>query len=149
MAEQIIEITRTSSASPDDVFALLLVAERWPDWSPLGTGTVELRAPQGPGAMGEIRVFRTGRYTSRERVIVSDRPHHFAYELLSGLPLRGYQAHVRIAPTAGGSAITWRSTFHAKVPGTGWIFRRKLGSFIGDVVDGLATAAERTAPASS
>jgi hypothetical protein len=150
MAEQVIEITRTTDASPDAVFELLLDATGWPSWSPLGSGTVERAASDGAGAVGEIRVFRTGRVSSRERVIASERPSHFAYELLSGLPLRGYQAHVRIAPTRDGASITWRSTFRAKVPGTGWIYRRALGRFIRQLVDGLAVAAVAagvTAPA--
>jgi hypothetical protein len=29
------------------------------------------------------------------------------------------------------------------VPGTGWVYRRELGRFIGRTVDGLAAAADR------
>ena len=43
--------------------------------------------------------------------------------------------------TGGGTSITWRSTFRAKVPGTGGIYRRELGKFIKQTVDGLAAAA--------
>jgi hypothetical protein len=41
-----------------------------------------------------------------------------------------------------GTAITWRSTFRAKVPGTGWLYQRQLGLFIGRTVNGLVARAE-------
>jgi len=58
--------------------------------------------------------------------------------LEAGLPLRYYRAVVTLTPTEAGTAIRWRSTFQAKVPGTGWIYRCQLGNFIGRTVDGLA-----------
>jgi len=145
MAEQIIEVTRPTAAAPDAVFALMLDAHGWPSWSPLDSASVERHSPDGPGGVGEIRVVRTGRFTSRERVIASDSPGHFAYELLSsGLPVRGYEAHVRVEPSTTGATITWRSTFRPKVPGTGGLIRRGLGKFIAQLVEGLA--AEAAAP---
>jgi hypothetical protein len=68
----------------------------------------------------------------------------FAYVLEAGLPLRGYRAVVTMTPTDAGTLIRWVSTFRAKVPGTGWLYRRELGKFIGRTVEGLATAAART-----
>ena len=141
MREQVIDITRQTTADANTVFAMLLDAEQWPSWSPLGSASLERRSPDGPGAIGEIRVFRTGRWTNRELVIASERPVHFAYELLSGLPLRGYQAHVRITPGATGATINWRSSFRPRIPGTGRLIRRGLGRFITELVDGLAAAA--------
>ncbi len=37
-----------------------------------------------------------------------------------------------------GTTINWRSTFRAKVPGSGGIYRRQLGAFISQTVEGLA-----------
>ena len=69
--------------------------------------------------------------------------------LEAGLALRDYKAVVTLTPSpGGGTTINWRSTFRAKVPGTGWIYRRQLGAFIGETVDGLA-AAGPPGPASS
>jgi hypothetical protein len=65
----------------------------------------------------------------------------FSYALLSGLPLRGYRANVDLTPADGGTTIHWRSSFTPKVPGTGWIFRWALGTFIQRCVDGLAAHA--------
>ena len=98
------------------------------DWSPLGT--FELIAPgEGvPEGLGAVRLFTTGRHTSRERVVTCEPGRVFAYELEAGLPLRDYRAVVTLAPGANGTTINWRSTFRAKVPGTGGLYRRELGS---------------------
>ena len=55
----------------------------------------------------------------------------FSYELVSGLAVRDYRAVVTLLPSDGGTVIHWRSTFKAKVPGTGWIYQRQLSAFIG------------------
>jgi hypothetical protein len=141
MKTHVIEREADSRADPATVFALLSDALTWPTWSPLGAAEIEVSSPAGPGGVGEVRRFDTGRYSSHEEVVVADAPDHFAYALLAGLPLRDYRADIRITPVADGCHISWRSTFGAKVPGTGWIFRRRLGAFIGDVVDGLAARA--------
>jgi hypothetical protein len=53
---------------------------------------------------------------------------------------------ITLTPTGnpGGTTIHWRSTFRAKVAGTGGLYRRQLGKFIKQTVDGLAVAAART-----
>jgi G:T-mismatch repair DNA endonuclease (very short patch repair protein) len=66
----------------------------------------------------------------------------FSYELISGVAVRDYRANIRLQESGEGTIITWRSTFRAKVPGTGWIYRRQLSRFIGLTVNGLAAAAE-------
>ena len=141
MKTHVIERQATSHAAPDAVFALLTDAFSWPTWSPLGAAVMVTPGPDGPGSVGEVHRFDTGRYRSLEEVVVSDRPNHFAYVLRSGLPLRNYRADVTLVEVDGGCRITWRSTFQAKVPFTGWIFRRQLGGFIGEVVSGLAARA--------
>jgi hypothetical protein len=141
MKTHVIERQATSRAEPEAVFALLADAPGWPSWSPLGATVMVQESPDGPGGVGEVHRFDTGRYRSLEEVVVSDRPHHFAYVLVSGLPLKNYRADVTVEAVDGGSRITWRSTFQAKVPLTGWIFRRRLGSFIGEIVEALAARA--------
>ncbi len=95
---------------------------------------------RGPGA---VRLFTTGRHRSRERVVICEPGRVFAYELERGLPLRDYRAVVTLTPTAGGTTVSWRSTFRAKLPGTGGIYRRELGKFIRQTVQGLAVATDR------
>jgi uncharacterized protein YndB with AHSA1/START domain len=133
-----IDVRATSAAPPERLYTLLADATTWPEWAPFDEAEVE----SGQG-VGEIRRFRKGRVRSKERVATLEPPRRFAYEFLSGLPIRDYRAEVTLDPTPdGGTSVRWHSTFRAKVPGTGWALRRGLGRFIADTVEGLARAAE-------
>lgn len=139
MFEQTISKRAWTSATADAVYALLRDGATWPEWSPLGSFRLEAEGPDGGESLGAIRVFRTGRTTSREEIVVLEPDRTFGYALLSGLPLRDYRALVDLEPRDGGTEIHWHSTFRAKVPGTGGLYRRILGAFIQRCVDGLAS----------
>jgi uncharacterized protein YndB with AHSA1/START domain len=139
---QVIEHTLTTKAPPATVFALLLDGSTWPSWSPIDSFELVEKGDGEPEGVGAVRIFRTGRHTSRERLKMVKPNERFCYELISGLAVRDYVAVVKLQPSGEGTTITWRSTFRGKVPGTGWIYRRHLGGFIGMTVNGLAAAAE-------
>jgi uncharacterized protein YndB with AHSA1/START domain len=140
-----IDVRAVSGAPAERLFALLADARSWPRWTAFDEAEVE----QGEG-LGEVRRFRTGRVRSRERITGFEPPRRFAYELLSGLPVRDYEAEVTLSPTsAGGTEVRWHSTFQAKVPGTGWMIRRRLGRFIEETAEGLARAGESNVNGSS
>jgi hypothetical protein len=143
MAQQVIDVTAMTGADPGAVYALLVDGSTWPEWSPVDAFTLVepgRGTPEGPGA---VRVFTTGRHQSRERVVECRPGEVFAYVLERGLPLRDYKAVVTLTPVAGGTSIDWHSTFRAKVPGSGWLYRRELGKFIRRTTHGLATASDR------
>jgi hypothetical protein len=146
VAQQVIERTATTAADAAAVYALLADGSTWPEWSPLGSFELVEPGDGTPEGLGAVRLFTTGRIESRERVVERRPGEVFAYELEAGLPLRHYRAVVTLTPTEGGTSIRWRSTFRAKVPGTGWLYRRQLGSFIGRAVEGLAAAARARLP---
>ncbi len=144
MGQQVIDRTVTTDADPSAVYALLADGSTWPEWSPLGSFVLVEPGDGTPEGLGAVRLFTTGRHTSRERVVACRPGEVFAYVLEAGLALRGYRAVVTLTPTpSGGTSINWRSTFRAKVPGTGRLYRRQLGDFIGKTVTGLAAAADR------
>jgi hypothetical protein len=119
------------------VWALLAHARSWPRWAPFDEAAVE----EGEG-LGELRRFRTGRRTTRERVTGFDPPRRFEYELVSGIPIRDYRAEVTLTPEDDGTVIRWHSRFRAKIPGTGGVARRQLERFIERTAQGLAREAE-------
>jgi uncharacterized protein YndB with AHSA1/START domain len=142
MGDKIIEVERWIDAPPEVVFDAVHDAASWPDWSAMDKYECERPGFPDPDGVGTIRNFHHGRNLSREEVVVSDAPGHFAYTLLSGLPIEGYRADVRLRPERGGTALQWRSTFRPKVPGTGWIYRFALGRFIRQIVGQLAAHTE-------
>lgn len=138
MGKQEIDEGAWSPASSETVYALLADGATWPAWS--GIGSFELREPgeSGGESLNAVRVFRTGRTTSVERLVELVPGRRLSYSLLDGLPLRDYRADVDLTPKDGGTAIRWHSTFSAKRPGTGWLYRLVLGRFIRGCVRGLA-----------
>lgn len=144
MAQQVIDRTATTTGDPAAVYALLADGSTWPQWSPIGSFQLLEAGDATPEGLGALRVFTTGRHKSTERVVERRPGEVFAYTLEAGLALRDYKAVVTLTPTAeGGTTINWHSTFTAKVPGTGGLYRRQLGAFIGECVDGLVAASER------
>jgi Polyketide cyclase / dehydrase and lipid transport len=142
MALHVIDQTSTSGADPATVYALLADGSTWPEWSPIDAFTLIEPGAGTPEGLGAVRLFTTGRHRSRERVVECRPGEVFSYVLESGLPVRDYKAAITLAPTAGGTSINWHSTFRPKVPGSGWLYRRELGKFIKQTVDGLAVAAD-------
>ncbi len=134
-------MTARSGASPERVWALLADARSWSRWAPFDDAMVE----EGEGD-GELRRFRRGRRTTRERVTAFEPPRRFGYELVSGIPIRDYRAEVTLAPAGEGTEIRWRSSFRPKLPGTGALARRQFQRFIAQTAEGLAREAEQ-APA--
>jgi polyketide cyclase/dehydrase/lipid transport protein len=144
MGLQVIEHTAVSRGRPEAVYALLADGATWPTWSAIDSFTLVEPGDGVPEGLGAIRLFVTKRVKSRERVVERRPAERFAYVLESGLPLRDYKAVVTLTRSGEGTSINWRSTFRPKVPGTGWLYRRELGKFIGQVVRDLARAAERS-----
>ncbi len=147
MAQQVIEHTVTTTAAPQAVYSLLADGSTWPTWSPVGAFTLVEPGDGVPEGVGAVRVFTTGRIKSREQVVRAEPNQLFSYILISGLAIRDYTAVITLTPTDAGTSIHWRSTFRAKVPGTGGTYQRQLGKFIGETVKGLAAAASRSVEA--
>jgi hypothetical protein len=141
MAIQRIDARARTTASPAVVHALLRDGSTWPEWGAVETFGLERPGADGGETVGAIRNFRTGRYFMREQVveIVPDR--RFSYALLSGLALRDYRADIDLTPNGDGTDIRWHTTFRAKVPGMGWLYRRVLQRITEGFVQGLATHA--------
>jgi hypothetical protein len=138
---QVIVDEVTTKGSPAAVFELLRDGSTWPEWSPIESFELVEAGDGETEGVGAVRIFRTGRIKSRERVITVQPNKEFGYMLVSGLAIRDYQAVVTVRPEGAGAAIQWRSTFRAKLPGTGWIYRRQLAGFVGQVLNGLSVRA--------
>jgi uncharacterized protein YndB with AHSA1/START domain len=136
-----IDVRTHAHADPDTVYRLLADGTTWPTWSPMDSFELESEGDTGGESLNAVRVFRTGRSTSRERLVELVPGRRLSYALLSGLPLVGYRADVDLTPADGGTDIRWHSTFKPKFFGTGWIYRFALRTFIKRCAAGLATHA--------
>jgi hypothetical protein len=142
---QMIEARAHSSADREAVWRVVADARGWSRWGGWESAELEREGNPPPGGLGAVKALKRGRVVSREEVTVFDPPSRFGYRLLSGLPLRGYEAAIELADAPGGGTdITWRSQFEPKIPLTGGLFRRALQKFIADTAERLAREAERS-----
>src|SRR5690349_9855272 len=142
-----IEVPAQSAAAADDVWAVMTDATTWTVWSQADRAQVE-----SGHELGEVRRFRIPlvaalarpRLTSRERTITFAPPHHWGYEMLSGVPgVRDFTAEVNLVSTpAGGTDIRWCVSLRSALPGTAGAIRWLLRRLYADAVAGLARAAE-------
>lgn len=138
------DVRRQIEAGPEVVWALLDDSASYPTWSSIDShDEVETRNAEG---LGEVRVFRTGRYAMRERIVERRPPTRLSYTLLSGLAVRDYRAEIDLdSGSAQRTDIRWHTTFRAIIPGMGWVYRRALRKATEGIVDGLAQRAEHDA----
>jgi hypothetical protein len=81
---------------------------------------------------------------SREEVVAFEPPQHFAYILLTGLPVREYRADVELTPDGDGTLITWHARFVPRWHSTGPALERFLRTTLTGFARGLARHAART-----
>lgn len=131
--ERTIEVFARSSAAPDAVWRLLVDATAWSDWTRIPHAVREREGTPAPDGVGSIRRLGLGRMGSREEVVAFEPPRHFAYILLTGMPVRNYRADVELTPDGAGTLIAWRARFWPQLPGTGLplelFFRGTLTTF--------------------
>lgn len=146
---QAYSLRRRANAPIAVVFAVLADASGWSGWTRISETTLEHDGDSAPDGVGAIRLFRTGPIRSREQVTGYEPPAagqaRFAYRLLSGLPVKSYQAEVVLTADGDATDIDWSATFTPGPPGTRRLMAGFLRSTVGQIATGLVAEAERRA----
>ena len=140
------ELTVSSSAPRETVFEVLADATRWREWAGpmIATSEWEREGDPAPGGVGAIRRLGRPPAFALEEILEYDPPHHLAYTIVRGLPVRGYHADIDLVATAdGGTTIRWAGAFEPRVPGTGALFAAVLGRIVHGYATSAAAEAER------
>jgi len=138
-----VEVEVESTAAPEAVWRLVADHRTWTSWAGFHQASLEREGDPAPDGVGALRRFKRGLVTSREEVVRFDAPHHFAYELRSGLPLRDYHADITLTELpGGGTRIRWASSFDGSFPLVGALIRPGLQRLIAKLARNLATAAQ-------
>ena len=149
MAKQVVEASAISRAPREEVWALVADIPGWKDWGPWEVSEREQEGSPDPNGVGAIRLIRAdkralGRKPKlREQVNVFEPPQRFGYTVLSGMPVKNYQATVTLTEAGESTEIVYHIEFDGKYPGVGGITRSVLQSFGADATERLARAAER------
>ena len=146
MAVSTYEFTVSSSATPEDVFAVLADATRWREWagSMITVSEWEREGEPAPGGVGAIRRLGRPPAYAREQILEYDPPRHLAYTIVSGLPVNGYHADIDLlTASGGGTTIRWAGAFEPRVPGTGGLFAAVLERIVRGYATSAAAEAER------
>ncbi|MFC4910668.1 SRPBCC family protein [Actinomadura gamaensis] len=132
--------TATAAAPPELVFQHLAVAEAWNAWGWFPFPARRVRdgdeEPDGDGAVRRV-------FPARERVVAFERPDHYAYVAVSGLPIRHYRADVRLVPSGGNTVIRWGAEIVPLIPGTGAFTAAVLRRMLDDFARRVARHCER------
>ncbi len=132
------------------MWRLLSTVSTWPTWSRHKLARLEREGSPTPDGVGAIRVLGLNpakpSKVNREEVVAFDAPSHFAYKLLSGLPVVDYRADVTLTPLPNaGTEITWVSRFETRGI-TGWFWVLVVRSVVKRWSRDLARGADRAAP---
>ncbi len=87
-----LSVTRTIAAPPEVVFDTLTVAAGYPAYTPFRRVEMEREGEGRRDGQGAVRALHLAGPPLRERVIASEPPKRFEFEVLSGAPgIREYR----------------------------------------------------------
>jgi hypothetical protein len=138
-----------SAAEPARVFAKVTDGPGWSQWAgPLiVTSEWERYGTPVPGGVGSIRRIGLRPVLVREQTVEYEQDRRHVYKMLSGAPVRDYQAEVVLAPADdGGTKITWQGRFTEQIPRSGPLLRFMLNRMIASFAKRLARSAEQDEP---
>lgn len=137
-----VEAAGATVAAPEIVWSLVSDANTYPRWGPWSAGGYKPPA-DGPSRRGSVQWFRYGRRTtSVEEVLQVEEPRRVTYRVVTGLPVKNYQAEVTLTPIAsGGTSIRWAATWDKTFLGK--VVRWKLRRLYPEIVSALVAAANR------
>src|SRR3974390_2505116 len=116
-----VKASALSSASPSEIYALLVNSATYPLWSMIRYYESLASGRNGLHDVGARRLFRTNAITvMREEVTELAPNERVGYTLLSGFPLLGYRSQTTLEKTVSGTRIVWESSFYPKYPLTAW-----------------------------
>lgn len=148
MASELISVSATASstASAEQVYALLVDGQTWPQWSAVKSFTLVQPGADAPEGVGAIRQWNSGLMATQEQVAELQAPTKFAYTLLSSklVAVRDYRADVDITPTVTGCTVVWSAVFRPKLAGTGWFWRLALSKLSASLAKGVAEYAAKS-----
>jgi len=144
MATRTVEVVAVAASAPQVVWDLLVDVESWSEWTLYDEAHLERPGEGHPSGVGAQRRMKTDRATNLDEVFIFEPPRRLTFYVLeTNLPVRNYRSDIQLKETrSGGTEIWWRSSFDAKIFGTGWMVHRNFKLFLGDTARRLVIRAD-------
>jgi hypothetical protein len=130
-------------APAEIVFDVLTDHRHQANISALRSSTLEREGEPAPNGVGAIRALRLVGQPIREQVTAFDRPHLFAYKLVSGAPVRSHTANVELAAQGKRTALTYRVQSIPSLPVPDAVWSAIVRRVINHLLTGVVNEAER------
>jgi hypothetical protein len=101
MGRYVINASARSNAPTQAIWDVVADVATWQNWGPYSKTYLESEGTPTPDGVGAIRAYAVGPVTSREQVTIYEPPHRLGYHILSGFPVKDYNALVTLEPVEG------------------------------------------------
>ncbi|WP_293004573.1 SRPBCC family protein [Mycobacterium sp.] len=136
-------LTRSTTAPIEAVFDSLTDHRGISNYSKAARrSTLDREGTPAPNGVGARRRIEAVGPAIVEEIIEYERPHRYAYKLISGAPVRDHVGTVTLRPTGSGTEVSWHLTSTPKLPGLGLLLTPVLKRAIGELLNGAVDAAE-------
>lgn len=140
--------TRRIDAPIEVVWDVLTDHAAYRSWTPVPSSRLVTEGSTDPNGVDAVRFLGVGPLGTKEKVLVSEPPHHLAYTVVAGLPVRDYRADARLSRGDGPwTDLEYTGSFRSLVPGTGPVLGLLVRTALRSLVSSLAKESERRARA--
>ena len=140
--------SRRIDAPIEVVWDVLTDHAAYRSWTPVVSSRLVTPGTSEPNGVDAVRFLGVGPVGAKEKVLVHEPPHHLAYTVVAGLPVREYRADARLAEGDGAwTSLEYTGSFQPRVPGTGRVLAFLVSTVLRTLVSSLARESERRARA--
>jgi uncharacterized protein YndB with AHSA1/START domain len=136
---QNIEVERTISASPEQVWDVYTDHAGWKSWSGMKHSSLHVAGNPDKNGTGAVRCLGSYGLNAYEEILDFAPPKRMTYRVVKGVPgMTNHLGEVLFEPSGKGTRVTWRCRFDSRVPGFGSFMRIYITRFFRNALDGLA-----------
>jgi len=132
------EVRRRIAAPVQDVWDTLIDHRGYKTWTPVLRSELEQVGTPDMNGVGALRALGVGPILAKELVVEFEpETFHMAYELVKGVPVRGYRADVYLTADGDDTELVWRGRFQSAPPGLAKVLNAFLRKVVADTAKGL------------
>jgi len=134
-----VEVTRTFSAKPEQVWKVYTDHAGWSAWSGMTHSSLEVQGKPHKNGTGAVRCLGSRGMNIFEEILDFEPPRRMTYRVVKErLGMKNHLGEVLFEPSGNGTKITWRCRFDSKIPGLGPVMRVLITRVFRTALDGLA-----------